>query len=113
MTKKESFEAIVDILNDNGFTDLAKVMNHEIDLVVKKNAYKSSKPTKTQKANEVLKDAIADVLDATPADIPTIIGKNSDFPNSIQKMSSMLGQLVDEGRAVRTIVKRKAYFSAV
>lgn len=113
MTKRESFEAIVDILNAGGHTDLADVMNHEIELVNKKNAYKSSKPTKTQIANEELKNAIADVLDATPTSIPDIIAKNSDFPNSIQKMGSMLDQLINEGRAQRTYVKRKAYFSAV
>ena len=113
MTKRESFEAIVEILNAGGHTDLADVMNHEIELVNKKNAYKSSKPTKTQVANELLKDAIADVLDATPTSIPDIIAKNSDFPNSIQKMGSMLDQLINEGRAQRTYVKRKAYFSAV
>ncbi len=111
MTKRESFEAIVEILNAQGETDLAEVMKHEIELVNKKNAYKSSKPTKTQVANEVLKDNIVDVLDATPTSIPDIIAKNSDFPNSIQKMGNMLAQLVDEGRATRTYIKRKAYFS--
>lgn len=111
MTKRESFEAIVNILNEGGYTDLADVMNHEIELVVKKNAYKSTKPTKTQVANEVLKDTIASVLDATPTSIPDIIAKDSTLPNSVQKMSSMLGQLVDEGRAKREFIKRKAYFS--
>jgi hypothetical protein len=111
MTKKEAFEAIVEILNAQGESDLADVMNHEIELVVKKNAYKSTTPTKTQRDNEILKGNILDVLDATPTSIPDIIAKNSDFPNSIQKMGAMLTQLVDEGKATRTYVKRKAYFS--
>lgn len=113
MTKKEAFEAIVEILNAQGESDLADVMNHEIELVVKKNAYKSTKPTKTQRDNEVLKGTIETVLDSTPTTIEDIIAKDSAIPNSIQKVSAMLTQLIDEGKAVRTYIKRKAYFSAV
>ena len=111
MTKKEKFEAIVEILNAQGETDLAETMEAEIDRVVKHNSYRSTKPTTKQKENEAIKDLILDTLDSTPATISDIIAKNPSLPNSIQKVSALLGQMVEEGKAVRTYVKRKAYFS--
>lgn len=111
MTKKEQFEAIVEILNDGGYTDLADTMEKEIERVIKHNAYRSTKPTAKQTANEGIKDTLLGVLDCTPTSISDIMAKDSTLPTSIQKVSALLGQLVDEGKAVRTYIKRKAYFS--
>ena len=56
MTKKEMFSKIATVCSADA--EIVEFCNHEIALLVKKNSYKSTKPTKTQIENEGLKDAI-------------------------------------------------------
>jgi len=88
-------------------------INHEIELLVKKNSYKSTKPTKTQVANVELKARIADVL--AEAEAPMLAGDVlkalNDEALSGSKVTSMLTQMKKDGVVVRTEDKRKAYFA--
>lgn len=69
--------------------------------------------TKTQKENEVLKDTIAEVLGglekATVSELQASDERLSDFSN--QKISALLRQMVSDGRVVKTIEGKKAYFA--
>ena len=72
------------------------------------------KPTKVQEANVELKNAIVEVLTAEGATVSEIMGKADVFAGlSNQKVSALLKQLVDEGKAVKVVDKKKALFTAV
>ena len=69
----------------------------------------SRKPTKTQKANEGLKDEMVAFISE-----PMTAGDVAEhFGISNQKASALLTALVNDGRLVREVIKRKAYFKAV
>ena len=105
MTKKEMFSKIATVCSANA--EIVEFCNHEIALLVKKNSYKSTKPTKTQIENEGLKDAILNALDKpmTATEIGNAVGI------SVNKASALLKQLHEDNSIVREVVKRKAYFS--
>lgn len=113
VTKMDNFKAIADVLANAGRADLVEVMNHEMELLAKKNAYKSTKPTATQKANENIKVDILNVLTAEPNRLftATEIVKAVNPELSNQRISALVNQLVDEGKVVKTVDKRKSYFS--
>lgn len=113
VTKKDNFEAIVEVLKQAGKTDLVAVMEHEIELLVKKNSYKSTKPTATQVANEGIKADILAVMTAEPNRLftATEIVKAVNPELSNQRISALVNQLVDEGKVAKTVDKRKSYFS--
>ena len=111
MTKKEMFAKIATInANDQEIVDFC---NHEIELLVKKNASASKKATKNQIANEGIKDEILAVLkDADAGMTATQISEAFDGKYSVNKVSALLTQLKEDNAVVRTIgEKRKAYFS--
>ena len=64
VTKRESFNAIIDILEAQNEDILANVMRHEIELLDKKKSGTKGE-TKTQKINKVLDERIMDVLEAS------------------------------------------------
>lgn len=105
MTKKEMFSKIATVCSADA--EIVEFCNHEIALLVKKNSYKSTKPTKTQIENEGLKDAILNALDKpmTATEIGSAVGI------SVNKASALLSQLKEDNSIVREVVKRKAYFS--
>ena len=105
MTKKEMFSKIATVCSADA--EIVEFCNHEIALLVKKNSYKSTKPTKTQIENEGLKDAILNVLDKpmTATEIGSAVGI------SVNKASALLSQLKEDNSVTREVIKRKAYFS--
>lgn len=107
MTKRETITAM---LNDSYITsnaDFKAYLENELNLVIKKNTYKSSKPTKTQVENENLKDRILEVL--TEPMTASAIGEKVGI--SVNKASALLTQLKEDNSVIREVVKRKAYFS--
>jgi len=57
-TKRDHFTAIAAYLTEQGKLDFAAVMEHEIELLDKKSANRSSKPTVRQDENAKIKDDI-------------------------------------------------------
>lgn len=109
MTKRETITAM---LNDSYITsnaDFKAYLENELALVIKKNTYKSSKPTKTQVENENLKDRILEVL--TDPMTATEIGEKVGI--SVNKASALLTQLKEDHSVLRTVDRRKAYFSRI
>lgn len=83
-------------------------LNHELELLDKKSS--NRKPTKNQEANVALKEYIVNVLAEAEAPMTaTEIAKAVDV--TVQKVSSMLTQLKDDNKVVKTFDKRKAFFS--
>ena len=110
ITKREMFEAIkVKVADDKA---MVAFIDHELELLAKKNSYKSTKPTKTQVANVALKAKIADVLaDGKPYLASDVLKALNDPELSGSKVTSMLTQMKNDGVVVRTEEKRKAYFT--
>ena len=112
MTKKEMFGFIASAMNDNA--DVVAFCNHEIELLEKK-ASKSGQ-TKTQKENAILIESVFSSLatvgkPVTITELQTEVVEMSNYSN--QKLSALLKKLVDCGRVVKTIDKKKSYFSVV
>lgn len=110
ITKREMFEQIKSHLTNEA--EIAFI-DHELELLAKKNSYKSTKPTKTQVANVALKDRIAQVMGASEAPMTAseILKALADDTLSGSKVTAMLTQMKNDGVVVRAEEKRKAYFS--
>lgn len=116
ITQKEIYNAIIATLNgedtDLTIEQMVEFVEGRIALLDKKSA--SKKPTKTQVANEGMKDTIVTILTemGTPITASSILTDNRiESGTSLPKVVSLLTSLVKEGKVVRTTDKRKAYFS--
>lgn len=110
ITKKERFMELKEIVSDR--TDLVEFLNHEIELLNKKASVKT--PSKTQIENENTKNVIVNVLanGNKPMTITEIQENDSTLATlSNQKVSALLTQLVKDNKVVRTVDKKKAYFT--
>lgn len=109
-TKRDMFN---ELLNLPGLTDEQKnFINHEIELLTKKNSGEK-KPTATQVANEALKVAIAECIEPgrqyTVTEIIKEVPACAGLTN--QKVSPLVNQMVEDGRLVKTVDKRRSYFA--
>lgn len=120
VTKTMMFADVISLLNGetpvNGTTADKAVdfIKREMELVAKKNAAKSDKPTATQVANEGHKALIVEFLrsEDTPhtcTEIAAAIPELSGFNN--QKIAALLRQLVLAGAVSKDTVKGKSVFS--
>jgi len=89
---------------------MVEFIDHEIELLEKKAANK--KPTKAQAENESVKTAILEVLTHEGATV-TDIQKKSEVLGELsnQRVSALLRQLVEVGKVVKTVDKKKSFFS--
>lgn len=111
-TKKQMFEGLRTV---PGLTDeQVAFINHELELLAKKNSGEK-KPTATQVANEALKTAIYEGMEANRLytvtevikEIPAVAGLTN------QKVSPLMNQMVDAGLLTKTTEKRRSYFQRV
>ena len=112
ITKRDHFNALLNIPAVAENEGLVEFINHEIDLLNRKNSTEK-KPTATQIANEALKTAILTEMENDR--LYTISEMIKEFPCcadlSTPKVSAVIRLLKDEGAVIRTENKRKAYFS--
>ena len=110
MTKKEYFGVLLEMVSGN--EDLTNFITHEIELLDRK-ASKSGQ-TKTQKENEGIMENIVAVLAeiGKPVTITELQAANAEMAEfSNQKLSALLKKLVDSNQVVKTVDKKKSYFS--
>lgn len=112
MTKKDRYNQLLAIADVKANKDLVDFINHELELLDRKNA-SDKKPTAQQVANEGVKEAIIEGMEKDRLYTITEIQKNIPACNDLsnQRVSALVRQLKDEGKVVRTEDKRKAYFS--
>ena len=112
ITKRDHFNALLSIPAVQADPGLVDFINHELELLAKKNSA-DKKPTAQQTANEAIKSAIVEAMEAnrlyTVTEIQKSVAECADLSN--QRVSALLRQLKDDGVIVRTEDKRKAYFS--
>ena len=112
ITKRERFESLLKMSQVQADPGMVEFINHELELLAKKNSA-DKKPTAQQTANEAIKSAIVEAMEAdrlyTVTEIQKSVEACADLSN--QRVSALLRQLKDDGLVVRTEAKRKAYFS--
>jgi hypothetical protein len=118
MTKKEMFAEIIKMMKgetssvtENAVIEFAE---HEIELLNKKSSSGSGKPTKTQIENEGYKKIVLEAL--ATADKPMTISELMEYAEGLaglknQRVSALVTQLHSAKKVIRTVEKRKAYFS--
>ena len=118
MTKKEMFAEIIKMMKgeNSSVTENAVIefAEHEIELLNKKSSSGSGKPTKTQLENEGYKEVILEAL--ATADKPMTISELMEYAEGLaglknQRVSALMTQLKNANKVVRTMEKKKAYFS--
>ncbi len=102
MTQREFFTKVIEANINDELTAKAQELVAGLD---KRNAQKSSKPTKTQAENEVLKAEMLNKLEKGKGYLAAEIGVVMGFSTS--KASALAKQLVDEGKATVADVKVK------
>ena len=115
MTKRDYFNALLNISEVKENKSMVDFITHELELLEKKNASKSSAETKTQKENAGIKE---NLLNEMIKGIKyTISEMQKELPCckklTNQKISALVRQLIADKLVVRTEDKRKAYFSKV
>lgn len=113
LTKRDHFTALLNIDEVKSNEALVEFINHEIDLLNRKNSTEK-KPTKAQQENEVLKQEIVECME--PGRLYTISEMLKEFPCceglTAPKVTAIFTRLlVPEGVAVNTKDKRKSYYS--
>ena len=118
MTKKDCFNALLNIKEVGTNENLVAFIEHELELLEKKsNSAKNGekKPTAKQAENEALKDAIYNNMEENR--LYSITEMQKEFAEcaelSNQKMSALLRLLIEEKRVERIVDKRKTYFSKI
>lgn len=112
-TKKEYYNDIRDILVEKEENELVAFVDHELELLTKKNASRSNKPTRTQTENAGYMQDILYGLEPGKSYTVTEIQKTVEAVKELsnQRVSRLARNLVDSGGLVRTEVKGKAYFT--
>ena len=122
ITKKENFENIKAFLAENGKTEWAEVMAHEIELLNKKTS-KSATLTPAQKDNlaiaDILRDILAECSDEKGMTVGALLkderikaykcGKNKDTDVSSQKITAIFTQNPKDFKRIEE--KKVAYYS--
>ncbi len=112
MTKREMFEQIRTHLTDEA--EIAFI-NHELELLAKKNERKSTKPTAKQVANAEFIEEIYEKMESGKqyriADIQALCEGLADA--SSQKVSALVKRMRDNVLVSREVVKGTAYFTKI
>ena len=114
LTKKDLFGQARELAVANGREDLVAFIDHEIELLNKKAS--ASGESKTQKENLVIMDKLYNEL-ANIGRAVTIseFQANSEYASTLsnQKISALFKKMKEAGKIVKTIEKKKSYFSIV
>ena len=113
-TKRDHFNALLAIPTVAEDAELVEFINHEIELLDRKNTAER-KPTTKQVENAGFKSDILAYLEPdtlyTAADVAKIVPSVAAAGLTVQRVSAMLSQLVTAGSLVRTEDKRKNFYS--
>ena len=101
ITKRDNFNAIIGVLIDADREDLAKVIEHEIELLDNKAAKAKATAAKKKTEGDALRDAVQAVLTDEFQTIADITAKVDGEDVSAAKVQYRLNALVGAGIAVK------------
>ena len=114
-TKRDYYNALLNIDSVKANDNLVNFINHELELLDKKNSAEK-KPTAVQVANEGIKEVILETLadNGKMMTISEMQKANEELGElSNQRISALVRQLLTDGKVERIEDKRKAYFKVV
>ena len=106
MTYVSALDVAINAVADNA--EVAEKLTALRAQIAKKNSAER-KPTKAQVANDGLRSDIVAFLGES-GEMLTATDIASHFGVSNQKVTALMGRLLEDGAVVREVVKRKAYF---
>ena len=111
VTIKEQFAEVAKVLNEVGRNDLVEFIEGRIEVLNRKSANK--KATAKQEANEVLKGVIVNALTdfGKAVDMETLKTAEGLGEYSTPKLASLLKQLADAGKVVKTMDGKKPFYA--
>ena len=112
VTKRDNFNALLEIEEVKANQVLVDFINHELELLDKKSASRVTATTANQKANEEIKKVIVSELVRLGKHTISELQKESEelAQYSNQKLSALIKQLIDNGEVTKTTDKKKSYF---
>ena len=114
VTQKEYFAELIALAKANERTDLVEFCERRVALLEKKSGKVSAKKTAEVDANTTaVYDALVAVGKAVTVTELTKTATNAVKDFAPQKTSAYLKKLVESGKAVRTMDKKTALFTAV
>jgi len=105
MTYVSALDVAINAVSDEAVKEKLEVLRAQI---AKKNSAER-KPTKTQVANEALREQIVGFL-TTCGEFKTASEIAGEFGVSNQKVTALMGKLLEDGAVVREVIERKAKF---
>lgn len=112
LTKRELFGQARELAIANDREDLVAFIDHELELLDKKAS--ASGNSKTQKENlEIIERLYSELSNIGEAVTISDFQKRSEYAGTLsnQKISALFKKLVDNGRVIKTVDKKKSYFS--
>ena len=111
VTIKEQFVMVKEVLAQAGREDLVAFVDGRIAVLDKKA--ENRKPTKTQAENEILKARVVEILEDAEKGMTATEILNADVETfkNVQKVTALLKALVDNGKIVKEVDKKKAFFT--
>lgn len=116
LTKKEKFNMVLALIPAEN-TELVDFIKHEIELLERKTTGSDKAKAKKNAENEKLKTdllvalaeygepvTVTDFHDKSPSTVATL---------SVSKLTSLLTALKNDGKVVRTEIKKRPYYSVV
>ena len=101
ITKRDNFNAIIGVLIDADREDLAKVIEHEIELLDAKSSKAKATAAKKKAEGDALRDAVQAILTDELQTIADITAKVEGEDVSAAKVQYRLNALVGAGIAVK------------
>ena len=101
ITKRDNFNAIIEVLTDAGREDLAKVIEHEIELLDAKSSKAKATAAKKKAEGDALRDAVEAVLTDEFQTIADIAAQIEDESASASRVQYRLNSLVSNEIAVK------------
>ena len=101
ITKRDNFNAIIGVLIDADREDLAKVIEHEIELLDAKSSKAKATAAKKKAEGDALRDAVQAVLTDEFQTIADITAKVEGEDVSTAKVQYRLNALVSVGIAIK------------
>ena len=104
MTRKDKFEKVIEILNTTEIdNEIKSTLIEFCETEIEKINNKRNTPTKTQKANAIVKDNIVEYLiNCEEPQTASEIWKNGFAEYSVQKIIQLLTGLVKDEKITRT-----------
>ena len=114
ITKRDRYNALLRIPAVQADPEMVEFIEHEIDLLNRKNTTKDGEKrlTKTQTENAKVAEEILSYMEINhlyaPADLIKLVPACAEY--SVPKVSAVVRPLVDEGKIEKVNDKRKVYY---